>query len=38
MSAAVALWYFSVWLLASLPFAILIGNLTYVQVIKAKDY
>ena len=26
MSAAVALWYFSVWLLASLPFAILIGK------------
>lgn len=26
MSAAVALGYFSVWLLASLPFAILIGK------------
>ena len=26
MSAAVALWYFSVWLLASLPIAILIGK------------
>ena len=26
MSAATALWYFCVWLLASLPFAILIGK------------
>jgi len=30
MSAAVALWYFSVWLLASLPFAILIGKSIHI--------